>query len=254
MQPAETAATHFAWGKTFAQAGFSSREWISEYGSVPPETELLGFDIRTAVMSLNHLAIFAKIQDLVKSDRLVSACMSEIITMCSRDIPHGDWPRFSALDYDGDIASLASWVEGVFEKRPAPFPIQGLWFGLCNLSEDGEVWADIYVGSSAQYAADDEEMSWLWKGKRHYPEDAYADSTSLRSIYRIGYERTGGLGNDAEWPLCLAFGAFAVRSLLRGKTTRLVASTAPRIGVAVGFDSGDMLKVGELTDEGFVTD
>jgi hypothetical protein len=44
-----------------------------------------------------------------------------------------------------------------------------------------------------------------------------------------------------------------VQALLRGKTTQLVASTAPRIGVVVGFDSGDMLKVGELTDNGFVT-
>lgn len=32
------------------------------------------------------------------------------------------------------------------------------------------------------------------------------------------------------------FGAFAARSPLRGQSTRLVASTAPRIGVAVGFD------------------
>jgi hypothetical protein len=205
-------------------------------------------------MSLNHSAIFAKIQELVASDRAVGACMGEIVTICSRDVPHADWPRLSALDYDRDVASLTSWVAGVFERQPAPFPIQGLWIGLCNPSENGKVWADMYVGSVAQYAADDEELSWLWKGKRHYPEDAYAHSASLRSIYQIGYDGGGGLGNNAEWPLCLAFGAFAVRSLLRGKTTRLVASIAPRIGVAVGFDSGDMLKVGELTNKGFVTE
>lgn len=205
-------------------------------------------------MSLNHSAIFAKIQELVASDRAVSACMGEIVTICSRDVPHADWPRLSALDYDRDVASLTSWIAGVFERQPAPFPIQGLWIGLCNPSENGKVWADMYVGSVVQYAADDEELSWLWKGERHYPEDAYAHSASLRSIYQIGYDGGGGLGNNAEWPLCLAFGAFAVRSLLRGKTTRLVASTAPRIGVAVGFDSGDMLKVGELTNKGFVTE
>jgi len=209
---------------------------------------------RIAAMSLNHSTILAKIRKLVASDRAVSVCMGEIVTVCSRDIPHADWSRLSALDYDGDVASLASWVAGVFQRQPAPFPIQGLWFGLCNPSKDGEVWADMYVGSVAQYAADDEELSWLWKGERHYPQDAYAHSASLRSIYQIGYDGAGGLGDNAEWPLCLAFGAFAVRSLLRGKSTRLVASTAPRIGVAVGFDSGDMLKVGELTDKGFVTE
>jgi hypothetical protein len=179
--------------------------------------------------------------------------MGEIIAICSRDAPHADWSRLSTLDYDGDVESLAPWIAGVFERQPAPFPIQGLWIGLFNPSKGGKVWADMYVGSVAEYAADDEELGWLWKGKRHYPENADANSASLRSIHQIGYDAKDGLGNNAEWPLCLAFGAFAVRSLLQGKSPRLVVSTAPRIGVAVGFDSGDMLKVGELTDKGFVT-
>jgi len=204
-------------------------------------------------MSLNYSALFAKIQELVATDRAVSVCMKEIITICSQDVPHSDWSRLSALDYDGDVASLSSWITGVFQRQPAPFPIQGLWIGLCNPSQDGKVWADMYVGSVAQYAPDDQELSWLWKGERHYPEDAYAHSASLRSIYQIGYDDGSGLGNNAEWPLCLAFAAFAVRSLLRDKTKGLVASTAPRIGVAVGFDGGDMLKLGELTDKGFLT-
>ena len=206
-----------------------------------------------ATMGLNHSAIFAKIQELVASDHSASACMGEVIAICSRNVSHPDWSRLYALDYDGDVASLTSWIARVFERQPAPFPIQGLWFGLCNPTAHGKVWADMYVGSLAQYAPDDEELGWLWKGERHYPEDAYAHSASLKSIYEIGYSGDSGLGNDAEWPLCLAFGAFAVRSLLRGQSTQLVASTAPRIGVAVGFDSGDMLKIGELTDRDFVT-
>ena len=201
-------------------------------------------------MNVDVSAVFAKIQELVASERLPSACMSEIISICSRDFPHADWSRLSTLDYDGDVASLSPWIAGVFKREPAPFPIQGLWFGLKNPTKNSKVWADMYVGSLAQYAPDDEELGWLWKGERHYPDDSYAHSSSLRSIYEIAYD--GSLGNDAEWPLCLAFAALAVRSLLRGQTTKLVASTSPRIGVAVGFDSGDMLKIGELTDTGFV--
>src|SRR5258707_6773786 len=180
-------------------------------------------------MSLNFSAIFAKVKELVASDRSVSACMGEIIPICSRDVPHADWSRLSALDYDKDVASLTSWIAGVFQRQPAPFPIQGLWFGLCNPTKDGKVWADMYVGSVAQYAADDEELGWLWKGESHYPDDAYAQSASLRSIYEIGYSGDGGLANDAEWPLCFAFGALAARSLLQGQSTRLVASTGPPI-------------------------
>jgi hypothetical protein len=202
-------------------------------------------------MGLDVSTIFAKIEELSASDRSVSACMIEIINICSRNVPHSDWSRLSALDYDGDVATLASWISGVFERKPAPFSIQGLWFGLCNLGNAEKEWADMYVGAVSQYEPDDEELNWLRAERRHYPEDAYANSVSLRSICEIGYGRTDGLGNSAEWPLCLAFGAFSVRTLLRVQTTRLVASTAPRVGVAVGFDGGDMLKLGELTDNGF---
>lgn len=203
-------------------------------------------------MGLMHSAIFAKIQELAASDKSTSACMGEVITMCSRDVPHADWSQLLALDYDADVASLSSWIGGVFQRRPAPFPIQGLWFGICNPTASGKVWADMYVGSVSKYAPDDDELGWLWEGECHYPDDAYAHAASLRSIYEIGYSDDGGLANDAEWPLCLAFGAFAARSLLRDQSTRLVGSTAPRIGVAIGFDSGDMLKIGELTEKGFV--
>ena len=205
-------------------------------------------------MGLRHSIIFAKIQELVGTDRSVSACMGEVIAICSRDVPHPDWAPLAALEYDQDVASLASWIGNVFAREPPPFQIQGLWFGLCNpADDDGMVWADIYVGSVAQYSADDQELGWLWSAERHYPDDGFANSASLRSIYEIAYAGDGGLGNDAEWPLCLAFGAFAARELLRSQGTRLVASAAPRIGVVVGFDSGDMLKIGELTATGLLT-
>ncbi|HVU87017.1 MAG TPA: hypothetical protein VHD36_06835 [Pirellulales bacterium] len=178
--------------------------------------------------------------------------MCEVIDICSRDVPHADWSRFSELDYNGDVAALRSWIPRVFKNRPAPFSIQGLWIGLCNPCKGDMVWADMYVGAVSQYVPEDPELGWLWTGQRHYPKEAFADSSSLRAIYEIAYGTDFGLGNDAEWPLCLAFGALAARSLLRDQTTRLVDPTAPQIGVVVGFDSGDMLKLGELTSTGFV--
>ena len=204
-------------------------------------------------MGIKYSEVFAKIRKLVASERSVSDSMDEVVSICARDVPHSDWRRLAALDYEGDVTLLASWIETVFKKQPAPFAIRGLWFGLYNPSDGVKAWADMYVDSMAQYDPDDEELSWLWTGVRQNTANADAHSACLRNIYEIGYTGASGLGNDAEWPLCLAFAAFAVRALLRGQSTRLVASTASRIGVAVGFDSGDMLKIGELTETGFVT-
>jgi len=207
-------------------------------------------------MGLNHEIIFDKIQELVASDLPVSSCMNEVISICSQDVPHMDWTRFSALDYDQDVESLSSWIPEVFERQPALFQIQGLWIGLRHPTRDGKVWTDMYVGSVERYEPDDEELAWLWnceEYERHYPWNAYAHSSSLRSIHEIAYGVDTGLGNNAVWPLCLAFAAFATRILLQEQSTELVASTAPRIGVAVGFDSRDMMKIGELTELGFTT-
>ena len=108
----------------------------------------------------------------------------------------------------------------------------------------------MYLGAMAAYTPNDERLGWL-DHERYFPSDSYAGSTSLRKIYEIGYAREDSLGNDAEWPLCLAFGAFAVRSLLRGQMPQLVGSSVKRIGVACGFDGGDLFKLGELTRSGF---
>jgi hypothetical protein len=206
-------------------------------------------------MGLNHDAIFAKIEQLTAADLPVGGCMKEAIQLCSFDVPHASWPELSAIDYDGDLASLGPWIPGVFEKQPAPFQIKALWIGLCNPSSAGGVWADMYVAAMGEYESGDDSFGWLWKNPshlrhlRHYPKNAYAHSSSLRRIYEIAY-RSGGLANDAEWPLCLAFGAFAARALLRSTDVKLIGSIADRIGVVVGFDGGDMLKVGELNARG----
>jgi hypothetical protein len=208
---------------------------------------------RVVNMGLNHSAIFDTIQKLAASDSSVSARMREVISACERDIPHHDWSLLSSLDYDKDVLSLTAWIPSVFKKQPAPFQIKGLWILLCNpCTSKDNVWADMYVGSMSQYASDAEELYWFQDSECHYPENAYAKSSSLRSIYKIGYADRSGLGNDAEWPLCLAFGVFAVHSLLRCQSPSLVGSTASRIGVVVGFDSGDMLRIGELTESGLV--
>ncbi|MGD9644472.1 MAG: hypothetical protein AB7U73_02100 [Pirellulales bacterium] len=203
-------------------------------------------------MSLDHKAIIELIKQLIASDISVGECMQRIIETCARDFPHPDWDKYTEIEYDEDVAALGSWIAGVFERQPAPFPIHGLWMGLVQrVNQQGHVWADMYVAATSHYDPSDPEYAWLRKNPRHFPDNAYAWSMSLCNIYAESYKSKTGLGIHAEWPLALAFGAFAVRSLLADHTTQLVGSSAPRIGVVVGFDDGDLLKIGGLTASGF---
>jgi hypothetical protein len=73
----------------------------------------------------------------------------------------------------------------------------------------------------------------------------------LAKLYKIAY-REHGLGNDAEYPLCLAYGGLALRDLLRDADPSVFLGKSPSLGIAVGFDSGDFVLVGKLSKAGLV--
>jgi hypothetical protein len=73
----------------------------------------------------------------------------------------------------------------------------------------------------------------------------------MASIYRISYRKVG-LQNNAEYPLCLAYGGLAIRDSLRACKLSVFLGSSPSLGVAVGFDSGDFVLVGKLSKAGLV--
>jgi len=150
-----------------------------------------------------------------------------------------------------------------------------LWFGLFNPVYEGEDSADIYVsGSPYDPANGDWACAVCWK-----PRGAYARSRVLKEVFDISYGEEGlsygeealsyveegvsyydkamlsehgerFLMNDGEYPLCLAYGALAVRRLATELEPRVLLGDAQRRALFVGFDSGDLICIGELTGDG----
>jgi hypothetical protein len=184
--------------------------------------------------------------------------MAALIDQCESAHPHPDWPKLRALPYS-DLSSLIDWVEVPFRDEPPGAPLKGLWFGLFNPCPDGATpVADIYVCGSERFDPDPNDNSWA-VGPDWWPDSRYANSAVLAEIYRIAYrqgarvaEQKAALSNDAEYPLCLGYGAFAVRELLEQVKPELVLGGSTSVGVAVGFDSGDFVLVGQLVRDGLV--
>jgi hypothetical protein len=116
--------------------------------------------------------------------------------------------------------------------------------------------ADIYVCGSERFEPDRGDNDWA-VGPDWWPETRYASSSVLASIYQIAYrqgvaaaEQRKCLGIDAEYPLCLGYGTFAVRELLLRVEPSLILGKSDSLGIAVGFDSGDFVLLGELTGNG----
>jgi hypothetical protein len=202
-------------------------------------------------VELDLLKAYGWIVDELARCRPTNDSMADLVDLCQAASPHPDWSRLRSLPY-GDLSHLSDWVSRPFRDEPHARPLRGLWFGLFNPSnDDDEVWADIYVSGSERFEMSSDNNEWAvdpdW-----WPDARYASSPVLADIYRIAY-REGGLGNDAEYPLCLSYGAFAVRELLSQIDPALVLGNSDSLGVAVGFDSGDFVLIGEFKSSGLVT-
>jgi hypothetical protein len=197
--------------------------------------------------SYNARELFDEIERVVKSDVSVAEGLHRIIQYCETAHPHPDWSALRTLDVAGDLQRLQQWLDVILRTTPPPATTTGLWFGLFNPAVQGRVTADLHL-IGAPYDATDAD--WLFR-QRWGQDTPDADSAVLDSIYQIAYGREGGLGNDAEYPLALAYAALAVRHLAQLMGQTLLRDAAQRV-LHVGFDSGDFLCIGAVQQNGLV--
>lgn len=208
-------------------------------------------------MSLQLSEMFDWITKELARQRPVTESMSTLIDQCESAHPHADWEKLRTLPY-AEVESLAGWLEAQFREDPPDIMLKGLWFGLCNPHRGrGNPVADLRVSGAEQF--DPTGCDWAVNAP-WWPMARYAQSEALAEVYRIAYrrgaseeDRNGRLGNDAEYPLCLGYGAFALRQVFAEYLSPApILGESESVGVMVGFDSGDFLHVGTLTLSGFV--
>lgn len=191
----------------------------------------------------NYTALFAVILRAIAEDRSVSHRMGEVIGECERQCPHGDWSRFRDIAYDADNDALAAWSTRTLGN--APDNAQGAWFGLINVVRDGGVFADMYAAFAPAF--DPQSNAWAYGAVTG--TDPELNSQVLAAIHELAYGHPDGLGDTAEYPLVIAYGAMAAR-----RAMELGTGLAPSLqGAAVGYDSGDWLVLGHVNERQFVT-
>lgn len=200
-------------------------------------------------MALNHATMHGFVAKEIASKRSLRESMDRIIGKGAKGHPHDDWEKLAALRYD-NLDDLREWIEKPFREELSKKKLVGLWFGLFNPVYSRKPVADIYVCGSTRFNPSPHDNSWA-VGPEWWPEGRYAHSLVLAKLYKIAY-RKDGLANDAEYPLCLAYGGLAVRDLLRDADPSVFLGKSSSLGVAVGFDSGDFVLVGKLSQAGLI--
>ncbi|CAE6804307.1 hypothetical protein [Paraburkholderia nemoris] len=194
-------------------------------------------------MSYDYARLVEKIIEVAAADGTTTQRMLEVLEECARQKPHPDWALFSEINFEADSIRIERWLSTAFGSQRTHNVVRGLWFGLVNLGDDRSATVDVYVGGSPRFDAD--VIAWA---SEVLPVDArnYLGSEVLHEIYKQAYrEAKGSLGNHAEYPLALAYGAIVAIQALRVEAGLPFALTSV-VGAAAGFDSGDFLFLGTL--------
>jgi hypothetical protein len=202
----------------------------------------------------------AAIERLVASNVLldVGSGVRSIIDLCEREYPHSGWSALRSIDYTADAAALGVWFNHTLSSEPPSAPLRALYFAVCQpILESGEVTDDIGLVGTAEYEPEDINMEWIFS--RHYFPQSYASSAALHELYGVahgthdfGVEIKGVLANDAEWPVGLAYVVLATRAVLQGRTVADLPTDSKQVGIAAGWGEGDLLLIGDVTENGFV--
>lgn len=190
---------------------------------------------------------FEHIQRCVAADITIADAMGELISCCDRHRPHPDWARFRSLPLE-DCSEIRAWLLRSFVEDAPPETLRGLWFGLFNPIRNGEVVTVMHVCGADDVDAHSADCEWAVNPTWHIAKPA--ESSVLAAIYGLAH-RSGGLGIDAEYALCLGYSVLAVKCAFQGDEIRKSLPARQPTSIVVGFDDGDFIVVGSATRTGF---
>lgn len=205
-------------------------------------------------MTFDPNTFFAALSTTIRAQKPFQTGLREMIDWCAQQAPHADWEKVSALPFADDEKKAAKWIPDVLKKYPAPFEVRGLYFGLAEMANaKDEEFADLYVAFMGQYDPADKEAKWVFGEKRHYPEASSLRVKTLKAAGLIFNRESGeGLGNTGNYLFCMSYTLLLVTSLMTSELYGRLGGSARGIGILAGWDSGDLVRPGELTARGFV--
>jgi hypothetical protein len=197
------------------------------------------------------------IHELLASSANVNDYMHRLIDAHAAAAPHEGWQTMTRIPFESEMEHVCgTWFPDVIRQQPPiDLPIAGLWFGLCQPVRGGETTADFYVSGSPEFHLDS-EGDWAAGPPAYFPAQRYANSRVLADVFRISKEQLDNLRAAAgeyvyaEEFLGAGYVAFAAKSALERVDRSLLVRPHDRVGVAVGWDSGDPLYIGWVTADG----
>jgi hypothetical protein len=194
--------------------------------------------------------LYRLIQQLIHQGGSVAGQMAKLLAEFEPLLPAKELNVLRSLDYESELSALTARLQSGIDAAPPPKAPGGIYFGLFLPGRaDGSIVADFYLATTDENDPADAECHWV-SSLDYFPPDAQAQSEVLERICRLLPGLPEDVRNTAEDVLCLGYTGFVVAQVLNAPCFRAWCEDGRVIPVAVGWDSGDLLRIGELTAEG----
>ncbi len=204
---------------------------------------------------LYYSQLYENLESFLRSDLSIDFSMRSTIAFCQSHFPEKNFDALAVLDYREEIERFQHWIVSGLKNDPCKFEIASMYVGLGEFhTHNGIEFCDVYVGFMDSYDETDAGMNWLWSDRRHYPSSddskfttRYFGSFILKQFGLIcNSDKIISFGTACYIALCNSYLALLVH---HGVTTNLGISSRT-IGVAGGFDGGDLQNLGSIGPSG----
>ena len=148
--------------------------------------------------------------------------------------------RLNTLDFETDVDAIERTIGNIIELHPPKKKIKGYWFGIFETTEGYQA----HLVGSNKASLNDEAAEWAVEPE-YAPENRYIESNVLRILPQI----ESGTEDIAIRYFSLWYLLIAVSSFCKKSSQALLNSN--KCIVTVGYDSGDFINVGQVTEKGF---
>ncbi|BDI33182.1 hypothetical protein CCAX7_52330 [Capsulimonas corticalis] len=201
-------------------------------------------------MEINIAAAYEFMMQEVSRAPSTTTGMETLLDYCSRVYPTALWSTLRNLGYAEDEALLRQWLVSTFTQDPVPVPVKAFWFGLFNPEADDKPSCALYVSGSTQ-AYTPGGLDWAcFRDDTYLPGHYVAESKVLHTIH-CAIQQAPEAMPMAEYVLCLGYACLALLSIIRNIDTSIFPGTWTERAVVAGFDDGDCVLLGTLTEQGY---
>ncbi len=184
------------------------------------------------------------VREAITNELPIRAAWETVVDHLSPTKKIGRKLRSLAVEQDAD--RIEAWIENALKEKALTTSVKGLLFVLFHPDRDGAISCDLSLTGCGSF--DSEDHAWVFDGIESYEEPPCSEV--LHVLCAIGFDAEDQ-DDVALEHVCLWYGMLAVAELCR-RCGPILQPKRRKLGIGVGFGSGDIWAIGAVSSSKFV--